>query len=161
MKPMNTIRRWQFDQLRAALKIAAYIVQTNTVQDLTTCRDGGTGWTAAEVIGHLLDCERLFLERARLTVTQDCPDLHWGGQDEDVVKGRYNEWDMQELLGAWAVVREEYLAYLSTLPEEAWVREGKHPKYPPFSLNDQLFLTCWHGQNHLEQITRILQEKRC
>lgn len=158
MKPMSTIRRWHFDQLRAGLSIVAYIVRANPPQDLVTYRDGGDGWTAAEVIGHLLDCERLFLERARLTVTQDNPMLRWGNQDEDVIQGRYNTWDMQELLDTWRAVREEYLAYLAGVPEEAWAREGLHPTYSPFSLNDQLFLACWHEQNHIQQITKILTE---
>ncbi len=160
MKPMSTIRRWHFDQLRAGLKIVDYIVQTNRAEDLVTYRDGGNGWTAAEVMGHLLDCERLFLERAIMTATQDCPELRWGGQDEDVTRGRYNEWDLKTLVDTWRTVREEYLAYLGTVPEEAWAREGKHPVYPPFSLSDQLYLNCWHEQNHIEQITRILLEKR-
>jgi uncharacterized damage-inducible protein DinB len=156
---MSTIHRWHFEQLRAGQKIAAYIVQISDPRDMVTYRDGGQGWTAAEVIGHLLDCERLFLERARLTVTQNCPMLHWGGQDEDVTRGRYNEWDMQTLLDTWRAAREDYLGYLSTVPEEAWAREGQHPTYPPFSLDDQLFLACWHEQNHIEQMTRILSEK--
>lgn len=160
MRPMSTVRRWHFEQLRATLDILAYIVQLNSAQDMATYRDGGSGWTAAEVIGHLLDCERLFLERAHMTVTEDCPMLRWGGQDEDVIAGRYNARDLREVLAELRAVREEYLTYLSTLPEEAWLREGGHPEYPPFSLNDQLFLDCWHEQIHLRQIIHILTEKR-
>jgi uncharacterized damage-inducible protein DinB len=160
MRPMSTIRRWHFDQLRYSLKIALYIAQTTAPQDLITCRDGDGGWTVAEVIGHLLDCERLFLERAQLTMTTDCPDLPFPDQDEDVIKGRYNERDPQAVLTDWGQVRDDYLAYLATIPDDAWTREGKHPRYAPFSLNDQLFLICWHDMLHVEQMTRILAEKR-
>jgi uncharacterized damage-inducible protein DinB len=160
MRPMSTIRRWHFDQLRYSLKTVRYIAQTAAPQDLITYRDGNGGWTVAEVIGHLLDCERLFLERARLTMTTDCPDLPFPDQNEDVIKGRYNERDPQAVLADWRQVRDEYLAYLDTIPDEAWAREGKHPRYAPFSLNDQLFLICWHDMLHIEQMTRILTEKR-
>jgi uncharacterized damage-inducible protein DinB len=136
-------------------------VQSAAPQDLTTYRDGHEGWTAAEVIGHLLDCERLFLERARLTMTYDCPDLPFPDQAEDVIKGRYNERDPQGIFSDWQQVRADYLAYLGTIPDDAWTREGKHPKYAPFSLNDQLFLICWHDMIHLEQMTRILTLKQC
>jgi len=112
----------------------------------------------AEVIGHLLDCERLFLERARLTVTRDYPDLPFPDQDEDVRKGRYNERDPHSILADWQHVRDEYLKYLSTISDDAWTREGKHPEYAPLSLNDQLFLVCWHDQLHIDQITRILMK---
>jgi uncharacterized damage-inducible protein DinB len=160
MRPMSTIRKWHFEQLRYSWKTVHYIVQTTAANDLITYRDENEGWTIAEVIGHLLDCERLFLERARLTVTCDNPDLPFPDQNEDVIKGRYNERDPQAILADWQQVREDYLAYLSTVPEEAWTREGKHPRYAPFSLNDQLFLICWHDMIHIEQITRILTEKR-
>lgn len=160
MRPMTTIRRWHFEQLQYALKTAGYLLQTADPQALTTYRDHGEGWTAAEVIGHLLDCERLFLERAKLTMTQDCPELPFPDQDQEVIQGRYNERDPQATWAEWAQVREAYLTYLGTIPdEEAWERAGRHPKFAPFSLNDQLFLICWHDMIHLEQITRILSEK--
>ena len=77
-----------------------------------------------------------------------------------MIKGRYNERDPQATLEEWAQVRDEYLAYLGTISDDtAWERAGRHPQYPPFSLNDQLFLICWHDMIHLEQITRILTEK--
>ena len=127
MRPMSTIRRWHFEQLRFSLKTVFYIAQTAAPQDLTTYRDDNGGWTVAEVIGHLLDCERLFLERARLTMTYDCPALPFPDQNEDVIKGRYNERDPQTVLTDWGQVRDDYLAYLATVPDDAWTREGKHP----------------------------------
>jgi hypothetical protein len=160
MRPMAAIRKWHFDQLRYSLGIVRYIMQTAVPQTLTTYRDNGDGWTVAEVIGHLLDCERLFLERAQLTMTYDSPALPFPDQDQEVIKGRYNERDPHITLKEWEHVRGDYLAYLSTIPDEAWGREGRHPSYVPFSLNDQLFLSCWHDMIHTEQITRILAEKR-
>ncbi len=159
MRPMSTVRRWHFDQLRYSLKTVLYIAQTVAPQDLITYRDGDGGWTVAEVIGHLLDCERLFLERARLILAYDCPDLPFPDQNEDVIKGRYNERDPQTVLADWQQVRDKYLAYLATTPDDAWTREGKHPRYAPFSLNDLLFLNCWHDMIHIDQMTRILIEK--
>lgn len=160
MRPMTITRRWHFEQLRCTLNVANYIVQANTREDLTTYRDHDDGWTVAEVIGHLLDCERLFLERAKLTVTQDCPDLPFPDQNEDVIKARYNEQDPRAVLKEWEQARSSYVAYLETVRDDDWSREGKHPKYPPFSLNDQLFLACWHDMLHLRQMTRILSAKR-
>ncbi len=160
MRPMSTIRKWHFDQLRCSLNTVNYIVQTTATEALITYRDQDEGWTVAEVLGHLLDCERLFLERARLTMTCDCPDLPFPDQAEDVINGRYNERDPQSILTDWRQARDDYLAYLGTIPDEAWTREGKHPQYAPFSLNDQLFLACWHDLLHTEQITRILAAKQ-
>jgi uncharacterized damage-inducible protein DinB len=160
MRPMSTIRRWHFDQLRYALKTVQFVLQTTARDDLTTCRDGPDGWTVAEVVGHLLDCERLFLERATLTMTQDNPELPFPDQAEDVRRGGYREGDPQAILAEWEHARDAYLTYLAAVPEDGWNREGRHPRYAPFSLNDQLFLACWHDQVHIEQMTRILTTGR-
>jgi uncharacterized damage-inducible protein DinB len=160
MRPMSAVRRWHFDQLRFAVKTVAFIRQNTDTKDLITYRDDHDGWTVAEVIGHLLDCERLFLERAKLTMTQDNPELPFPDQAEDVKKGRYNEHDPHTIFVEWRQARDDFLAYLATIPEDCWEREGKPPRYAPFSLNDQLFLACWHDQVHIEQMTRILTEKK-
>lgn len=156
MRPMATIRRWHMQQLQCTLNALEYIAHTTDSQHLTTFRERDEGWTIAEVLGHLLDCERLFLERARLTMTEDCPDLPFPDQNDDVRKGHYNTCDPDAILRDWRRVRGEYLDYLSTVPEDSWSREGKHPVYAPLSLNDQLFLACWHDQLHTDQIIRIL-----
>jgi len=62
-----------------------------------------------EVIGHLLDCERLFLERAKLTMNYDCPELPFPDQAEDVKRGHYNERDPQAVFNEWQRVRDDYL----------------------------------------------------
>jgi hypothetical protein len=156
MRPLSTIRRWHYDQLRYALKTVQYILHTTASKDLVLYRDGPSGWTAAEVVGHLLDCERLFLERAKLTLTTENPMLPFPDQDEEVRKGHYNDCDPEIIFEQWQQTRAEYVAYLSEVSENGWEREGRHPTYAPFSLNDQLFLACWHDQVHIEQITRIL-----
>jgi hypothetical protein len=53
-----------------------------------------------------------------------------------VRKGRYNERDPHAILADWQDARDEYLEYLGTVPDDAWMREGKHPEYAPLSLND-------------------------
>jgi hypothetical protein len=92
-------------------------------------------------------------------MTYDCSELPFPDQDQDVINGHYNERDPQEIFTEWAHEREDYLAYLSTVPEDGWSREGRHPRYAPLSLNDQLFLICWHDMIHADQITSILSEK--
>jgi uncharacterized damage-inducible protein DinB len=157
---MSTIRRWHMEQLHNTLKIVHCLLQSVPLQDLITYRDGGDGWTVQEVLGHLLDCERLFVERARLTIEQDNPMLPFPDQDEEVIAGQYNTRDWQSVFADWAQTREAYTDYLKTVSDEDWAREGRHPPYDPFALQDQLFLACWHDIGHVEQMTRILGEKQ-
>jgi hypothetical protein len=86
---MASVRRIHFDMLRYSPITVASIAHGAHPSELTAFRAGFAGWTVAEVIGHLLDCDRLYLERARLTVTQDCPKLPFADQAEDVLNGRY------------------------------------------------------------------------
>lgn len=74
--------------------------------------------------------------------------------------GCYNDRDPQAIFAEWQQARAEYLAYLADIPDEGWNREGGNPNYPLFSLNDQIALVCWHDQVHIEQMTRILIEKK-
>jgi uncharacterized damage-inducible protein DinB len=160
MLPMTTYRRWHFEQLSCSLDLVQHIIENSTDEILVTRREKPEGWTAAEVVGHLLDCERLFLERARLIQTQDLPDLPFPPQDDEVRAGKYNERSPQSILDEWRKTREEFLKYVGAIEsEEAWAREGKHPtgKFGPFSQIDMLFLEAWHDMRHIRQITRILK----
>lgn len=160
MLPQSTIRGWHLDQLRKDLQILDSILKTISPQDATTYRDGGTGWTVLEVICHLRDFEGVYHERTMLTVERDSPDLPLPNQDEWATERRYNEQDLWTAYYEWVNRRNAFLAYLEGLDETAWQRVGKHPKRGPMSVQDQLALTAWHDVNHIEQITRILAERK-
>jgi len=153
-----TMRQWQYDAMQHALKIVGHIIANNP--HTNTYRDGGTGWTVAETLGHLLDFERVFFERARLTAEQDFPPLPFPSPDESVAAGRYAERDAGEILAEWVTVRGAFIAYLQALPDEAWLREGNHPKRGALPLNSQLLLVPSHDFNHIEQMLHILAEQQ-
>lgn len=154
-----TMRQWQFDQLRKSVKVIGYVVQHTTQLDATTYHDGGQGWTALEVMGHLLDFEEVFLQRAKFTVEQDYPELPFPNPDELVRAGNYNSRNLQDVYTAWTQRRETLLRYLDGLNETDWERAGKHPTRGHLTLNSQLLVMVWHDMNHLEQVTHILTEK--
>lgn len=160
MRPLSALRRVHFDLLRYSPKTVTFIINTTAPKDLVTYRDSGDGWTVAEVVGHLLDCERLFIERAKLTMTRDNPVLPFPDQEEDVRNGHYNECDPRDTLAQWLQARADFIACLEATPDDGWDREGRPIKFPPFSLHDQLILASWHDQVHIEQMTRILTEKK-
>lgn len=154
------VREWQFDKLRKSVKVIGYVVQGIAQGDATTYRDGGTGWTVVEVMGHLVDFEAIFLERARLIVEQDNPDLPYYDPDELVIARNHNAQNLQGIYTRWVEHRATFLDYLAERDETAWERVGKHPRRGPLTLAQQLLLTGWHDINHLEQMTHILLEKK-
>ena len=160
MLPPSTIRGWHIDQLRKSLKMLDSILKPISPLDATTYRDGGAGWTVLEVLCHLRDYEDVFRERSTLTVEREFPDLPNPNPDEWAVERRYNEQDLRAVYSDWVNRRNGFLAYLEGLDESSWQRTANHPRRGSMSLQDQLTLTAWHDVNHIEQITRILAEKK-
>lgn len=156
----DAARTWQLSQLRKMIAILAYLVRQTSQQEATTYRDGGDGWTAAEVLGHLLDYEAIFLERARLMVENEGATLPNPDPDELVRTAGYNHQDIHSLYERWRAGREQLLAYLDERNENDWSRTGQHPKRGPFTLEQQLLLCVWHDTNHLEQICHTLATRQ-
>jgi hypothetical protein len=128
-----------------------------TGDESRTIRDGGDGWNATQVVCHLRDFEALFLQRARMTVEQEYPDLPFPDPDELAVEQRYDEQDIDTAFADWQRHREDHLFYLRELDEDQWERAARHPKRGHFTLHDQLLLTTLHDMLHMEQMTKILQ----
>ena len=160
MQSALTIRNWQLDKLTKTPTIMKTILQATSQEDATTYRDGGDGWTVLEVLCHLRDYDALFVDRAQVTLTQEFGDLPNPDPDKLAADNRYNEQDLQQVFDEWVDNRRKYLALLETVNEEDWERPARHPRRGPFTLNDQVLLAAWHDVNHLEQITRTLNEKR-
>jgi hypothetical protein len=134
---IENMRNMQYIALENNLKTAAHLISLFPTKDLTSYRDGGTGWTATEVFCHLRDFEALFLERATLTVSQEMPDLPFPKPN-----------------------RAKLLAFFKERPEADWERVAMHPVRGKLSLHDQLVITPQHDTIHFEQFTRILAEKK-
>lgn len=160
MVAKTILRGWQIDQLRKGLKIVDSALSEVPAEALHTYRDGGTGWTAIEVLCHLRDYEAIFLERAKITTETEDGQMPNPNPDELAQERKYNEQALADVYGEWSARRTTFLAYLESLDESAWEKTATHPRRGVMSLHDQLTLTCWHDANHIEQMTRILAERK-
>lgn len=157
---IQTVIGWQYDLMENNLRAVDAILRLPAPVALTTYRDGGTGWTALEVLCHLRDLEEVMIERARLTVEQDLAALPMPDPDALAAERRYNEQDVELALADWRARRAAYLTYLQARPENDWNRIGIHPRRGPMTLLDQLLFLPMHDSIHIEQMTRVLHEKR-
>ncbi len=160
MLPNSALRGWHLDQMRKSLQIVRSLIQTHSETELTTFRDNGTGWTTLEVLCHLHDYEAACVERADITLNQDSAPLPNFNADEIAAKGRYNEQHIEDVYAEWNTQRTEFLTHLESLDEASWQRTAIHSKRGSMSLQDQLALIAWHDVNHIEQMTRVLAEKK-
>ncbi len=159
-QPMSIIRGWQLDQLRKAPTIVGYIIQATPAANFTTYRDGGNGWTALEALAHLWDFEPILRERVRLTLAHDTPDLPFPSPDTLAAEKSYNQQPVGQVYEEWTARRQNLLALYEGVAEEQWSREARHPRRGLITVSDQLILTAWHDNNHIEQMVRTLAEKR-
>lgn len=156
MQAMSVIRTWQLQQLDNNMIVYTHTLSGTSPDDARTLRDGDEGWTVLQVMGHLRDFEAVFVERAKLTLSQDNPALPFPNPDELAAEQDYNSGDLLQYLAEWTTLRRELLAVLAPVADADWERPATHPTRGNFTLTDQLFLTVWHDTNHLAQISKIL-----
>ena len=151
---------WQYSSLTDMLGIVTHLVHITPDEDLIRFRDNGTGWTVTEVVGHLRDFEQVFIERADLTVRVDMADLPFPDPDKLATENAYNEQDVDEMLAEWAKLRGQLMEFYKARSVSEWSKVAMHPTRGQLTLYDQLMLHARHDVLHLEQMTRILGEKK-
>ena len=111
-------------------------------------------WTVKEILGHLVDDERIFLYRM-LTVARG-DSLALPGFDENlyVSTAGFETRAWAELLKDYRVMRKGTLRFLGGLPTEAWDRQGMVNGYAA-SVRGLAFHVAGHELHHL----RVLEER--
>jgi uncharacterized damage-inducible protein DinB len=151
---------WQITLLGYNIQSIERVIGMADASALTTYRDGGTGWTALEVLGHLNDFEDVFIQRAKITVEQENGALPFPKPDDLALEHQYNTLSIESVMESWKSRREALIAYLKERAATDWERIAMHPVRGPLTLFDQLTLVTMHDSLHLEQMTRTLTEKR-
>jgi len=160
MSASSNHRNWQIDSLEKSIIIAEQLLLSISDPAIFDKRDGGDGWTISEVLGHLLDAEIGFFNRAKITVDQDNPKLPFTDPNQSVIDKGYASQDAMDIFQQWQTNRVPFVAYLRSLSEDdaIWERAAQHPKRGRFTLTDQLMLAAWHDTNHIHQIVKIINE---
>ncbi len=81
-------------------------------------------WSVKEVVGHLIDVERVFAQRALHFARRDRAPLPSMEQDDWVEAGRFNRRTLASLLDEFTTVRQATLAMFHGFDPEAWPRRG-------------------------------------
>jgi hypothetical protein len=124
----------------------------------TRHNEGEKTWSAFDVVGHLIHCERTdWMPRARMILQHGDtrpfePFDRWGHVNE--VKGR----SLPQLLDELSRVRSENLAELRgwRLGPEQLALRGRHPTLGSVTLSELLATWAAHDLTHLHQITRVM-----
>lgn len=116
----------------------------------TAYREGG--WTVRQVVHHLADSHMNAFVRAKLIVTENNPVLKPYSQDDWARTIDGYKLPVQSSLLIVKGLHERWVAFLKSLPADAWSRTAQHPEMGPVTLERQLIIYSAHGDKHVGQI---------
>lgn len=111
-------------------------------------------WSVREVIGHLIDAERIFSYRALRIARGDATPLPGFDQDPYVAASNAEARSVADLRDEMRAVRESTTRLFASLADDAWARVGTASENP-VSVRALAYITLGHQHHHL----RILRER--
>jgi len=91
---------------------------------LSTYRYAPDKWSVSEVIGHVIDSERIFAGRALRFARNDPTPLPGFEQDDFVRNANFDAYPVAELASEFDSVRRSTILFFKHLDEPAWMRRG-------------------------------------
>lgn len=111
-------------------------------------------WSIKEVMGHLIDTERVFVYRAMSIARDEKQSLPGFDQDEYVVTGGFDARPVESLMGEYEAVRNASVAFFESLDEASWLKTGMANEVT-VSVRAIGYIVPGHEAHHLA----ILQER--
>jgi uncharacterized damage-inducible protein DinB len=158
MADLNDIRRRHINLMHKTAEILGHVLKQTTQEQAESLRDGPEGWTVLEVLCHLRDYDTIFRNRAQMMLVEDYPTLPAYDHEAMAIEKRYNEEELAYAYDEYRLSRRQTREFFEALTPEQWERTGVHPERGHFSMTDAVIQVCTHDIDHMEQITRILEE---
>jgi DinB superfamily len=105
-------------------------------------------WSIREIVGHLIDAERVFGYRAFAIARGDRHNMPGFDQNEYILTSPYDRLDLEDLLSEFRLVRLSNIAMLRTLDEESWMRIGTANENQ-VSVRALAFIMAGHVRHHM------------
>lgn len=117
-------------------------------------------WSAMEVVCHLRDVEKLWVNRIVKAAFSDRPAYYLLDFEALAGKHSYNTQDLASALKEFARLRADTVGLLRALPAGQWKRVGIHPKRGEVSIERTVEIMMGHDQGHFEQISKAVAAAR-
>lgn len=105
-------------------------------------------WSVREVLGHMLDTERVFGSRALFLARGDPAPLPGFDQDGWMAHSDFARYPFPELIAEFEGVRAGHLSFLRHLAPQGWDRRGV-ANGSPFTVRVLAFAMLGHERHHL------------
>lgn len=140
--------------LEAQGKEVAALLESLDEESIRARRYAPGKWTVKEVIGHLMDDERIFAYRALCVARLDSRPLPGFDENEYVAATNFESRSLASLIAEYRSVRAASLTLFESLTAEEWLRRGNVNGYEA-SVRGCAFHMAGHELHHL----RTLREK--
>lgn len=150
----NYIGKVQGDDLFAAMQATHRDTQAligSLTEEQLRYRYAEGKWTIKDIIGHLIDAERIFAYRALRFARKDKTDLPGFDENEYVPASNANERNIHDLLAEFTVVRASTLSLLKSFSEEMLTHIGT-ANGNPISVRSLAYIIGGHEMHHLTVI---------
>ena len=121
----------------------------NDAQAMYRYADGK--WSAQEVLGHLLDGERIFGMRALCIARGEQQSLPGFEENDYVAAASFDERPLDSILDEWQALRIANLLMFQSFDDEAWQRTGT-ANNTPVTVNALAWMIAGHVRHHLHII---------
>ncbi len=108
-------------------------------------------WTIKQVVGHLIDTEKIFGYRAHRIANRDSTPLPGFDQDELVRCSVYEAVDLLSLVDEFAALRQSNLMFLQRIPPDRWNQRGTCDGHE-ITVRAMAFIMAGHVEHHLRII---------
>jgi hypothetical protein len=105
-------------------------------------------WSIREIVGHLIDAERVFGYRAFCIARGEQQNMPGFEQNDYIVSAPYDRIDLEDLLSEFRLVRLSNIAMLRTLDDESWMRIGT-ANDNQVSVRALAFIMAGHVRHHM------------
>lgn len=104
-------------------------------------------WSIKQLVGHMIDSERVFAYRALCIARGDKTPLPGFDQDEYMENASFDRVAMKDLAAEFETVRRSYLFLFKNLDETAWLRTGI-ANGNPTTVRALAYVTAGHELHH-------------
>ncbi|MBM7621012.1 hypothetical protein JOC95_002885 [Bacillus tianshenii] len=111
-------------------------------------------WTVKEVIGHMIDTERIMSYRLLRISRGDKSPLAGFSEEDYAFEGKFTQRLLTELVEELQTVRKSTISLLRGIPEYAWPRSGTANELP-VTAQAVAFIIAGHWIHHM----RIIEER--
>lgn len=111
-------------------------------------------WSVKQVIGHIIDAERIIGYRLLAIARGETNPLPGFDENMYVDNAAFYAWSLGDLSEHYALVRRATIVLLRNLPKEAWSRKGT-ANNAPVSVNGLAYVILGHERHHV----KVLHER--